>query len=43
MFAGKKDSLVIAGADHMLGVFSEQPQFGEQVIAVTTQWLGDTL
>lgn len=41
--AGKKDSLVIAGADHMLGVFSEQPEFGEQVIAATTQWLGDTL
>jgi pimeloyl-ACP methyl ester carboxylesterase len=41
--AGPKESLVIPGADHMLGVYSEQPEFGEQVIAKTTEWLRLTL
>jgi pimeloyl-ACP methyl ester carboxylesterase len=41
--AGKKESLVIPGADHMLGVYSGQPEFGTQVIERTTSWLRDTL
>jgi pimeloyl-ACP methyl ester carboxylesterase len=41
--SGPKESLVISGADHMLGVYSEQPEFGEQVIAKTTEWLHGTL
>lgn len=40
---GKTSSLTIPGADHMLGVFSEQPEIGKQVIDTTTAWLQDTL
>lgn len=41
--AGKTEALTIPGADHMLGVFSEQPEIGQQVIDKTTAWLRDTL
>lgn len=41
--AGKAETLVIPGADHMLGVFSEEPEIGKEVIAKTTAWLADTL
>ncbi len=41
--AGQKEALTIPGADHMLGVFSNQPEIGQQVIDKTTAWLSDTL
>jgi pimeloyl-ACP methyl ester carboxylesterase len=41
--AGKSEALVIPGADHMLGVFSDEPEIGAQVIDKTTTWLRDTL
>lgn len=41
--AGRTDAVVIPGADHMLGVFSDQPEIGQQVIDKTTAWLGHTL
>ena len=41
--SGPKESLVISGADHMLGVYSDQPEFGEQVIKKTSAWLSQTL
>lgn len=41
--AGRTDAVVIPGADHMLGVFSDQPEIGQQVIDKTTAWLGQTL
>lgn len=41
--AGQSEALEIPGADHMLGVFSEQPEIGQQVIDKTTAWLRDTL
>lgn len=41
--AGQAEALTIPGADHMLGVFSEQPEIGQQVIDKTTAWLRDTL
>jgi pimeloyl-ACP methyl ester carboxylesterase len=41
--AGPKEALTIPGADHMLGVFSDQPEIGQQVIDKTTAWLSDTL
>lgn len=40
---GPKFSLVIPGTDHMLGVYSDQPEFAAQVIAETTTWLGENL
>lgn len=40
---GKTEALIIPGADHMLGVFSEQPEIGAEVIEKTTSWLADTL
>ena len=40
---GTKSSLVIPGADHMLGVYSDQPEIGARVVAETTAWLGDNL
>ena len=40
---GKTEALTIPGADHMLGVFSEQPEIGQQVIDKTTAWLRETL
>jgi pimeloyl-ACP methyl ester carboxylesterase len=41
--AGRAESVVIPGADHMLGVFTEQPEIGADVIARTTAWLKETL
>ncbi len=41
--AGQTEALIIPNADHMLGVFSEQPEIGAEVIAKTTAWLADTL
>jgi pimeloyl-ACP methyl ester carboxylesterase len=41
--AGKTEAVIIPGADHMLGVFSEQPEIGQQVISKTTAWLQETL
>lgn len=41
--AGRTEAVVIPGADHMLGVFSNQPEIGQQVIAKTTAWLHETL
>ena len=40
---GPKSSLVIPGTDHMLGVYSDQPEIAARVIAETTAWLGDNL
>jgi pimeloyl-ACP methyl ester carboxylesterase len=40
---GQAEALTIPGADHMLGVFSEQPEIGQQVVEKTTAWLRDTL
>ena len=40
---GRAESVVIPGADHMLGVFSEQPEIGADVVARTTAWLKETL
>ena len=40
---GQAESLSIPGADHMLGVFSEQPEIGKQVIDKTTEWLNTAL
>lgn len=40
---GQTEGVTINGADHMLGVFSEQPEIGQQVIDKTTAWLGETL
>ena len=40
---GSKSSLVIPGTDHMLGVYSDQPEIGAQVVAETTAWLGANL
>lgn len=41
--AGPTETLVIPGADHMLGVFSDQPEIGQQVIDKTTSWLREAL
>lgn len=43
LVAGKTEALVIPGADHMLGVFSDEPEIGRQVIDKTTVWLKETL
>ncbi len=40
---GKTEAVTLPGADHMLGVFSDQPEIGRQVVDKTTAWLGDTL
>jgi uncharacterized protein len=40
---GRAESVVIAGADHMLGVYSDQPEFGAEVVSKTTEWLRETL
>ncbi|MFN4209677.1 MAG: alpha/beta hydrolase family protein [Devosia sp.] len=40
---GPTEAVVIPGADHMLGVFSDQPEIGQQVIDKTTDWLRETL
>ncbi|WP_240230248.1 alpha/beta hydrolase family protein [Devosia lacusdianchii] len=41
--AGPKTSVVIPATDHMLGVYSEQPEIAADVIAQTTTWFGDSL
>lgn len=41
--AGEAETMVVPGADHMLGVFSDQPEIGQQVIVKTTDWLRATL
>jgi pimeloyl-ACP methyl ester carboxylesterase len=41
--AGPTEAVVIPEADHMLGVFSDQPEIGQQVIDKTTAWLRETL
>ncbi|KFC64507.1 Alpha/beta hydrolase fold protein precursor [Devosia sp. LC5] len=41
--AGQAEAVTIEGADHMLGVFSEQPGIGQQVIDKTTAWLREAL
>ncbi|MCR6633515.1 alpha/beta fold hydrolase [Devosia sp.] len=41
--AGKTEALVIPGTDHMLGVFSDEPEIGRPVIDKTTAWLKETL
>jgi dipeptidyl aminopeptidase/acylaminoacyl peptidase len=40
---GRAESLTIPGTDHMLGVFSDQPEIGAAVIGKTTAWLSETL
>ncbi len=40
---GPKSALTIPGTDHMLGVYSNQPEIAAKVIAETTDWLGDNL
>ena len=41
--AGRAEAVTIPGADHMLGVFSGEPELGQQVIDKTTAWLRETL
>ena len=41
--AGTKASIVIPGTDHMLGVYSDQPEIGADVVAKTTAWFEDNL
>jgi len=41
--AGKKDSLVIPGADHMLGSLTDEPALGDQAIAATTEFVAANL
>ena len=41
--SSRAESLTITGADHMLGVYSDQPELGAEVIAKTTAWLSETL
>lgn len=41
--AGRKESVTLPGADHMLGVFTGQPEIAADVIGRTTEWLGETL
>lgn len=40
---GPKSSTIIPATDHMLGVYSDQPEIGEQVVAETTAWFGENL
>ncbi|GLQ53725.1 alpha/beta hydrolase family protein [Devosia nitrariae] len=40
---GRAESLIVPGADHMLGVFTDEPEIGRQVIGKTTAWLRETL
>lgn len=41
--AGKKDSLVIPRADHMLGSLTDEPALGDQAIAATTEFVAANL
>ena len=40
---GPRQAVVIPGTDHMLGVYSDQPEIGTDVVARTTAWLVDSL
>jgi hypothetical protein len=40
---GPRQAVVIPGTDHMLGVYSDQPEIGADVVARTTAWLVDSL
>lgn len=40
---GPTSSIVVPGTDHMLGVYSDQPEIGTQVVKDTTAWFGDNL
>jgi fermentation-respiration switch protein FrsA (DUF1100 family) len=41
--AGASEAITIPGTDHMLGVYSDQPEIGADVVARTTAWLAGTL
>lgn len=41
--AGPSEAITIPGTDHMLGVYSDQPEIGADVVARTTAWLAGTL
>jgi pimeloyl-ACP methyl ester carboxylesterase len=41
--AGTKEAIIIPGTDHMLGVYSDQPEIGADVVARTTAWLVSNL
>ena len=40
---GPTEAIIIPGTDHMLGVYSDQPEIGADVVARTTAWLRDNL
>lgn len=40
---GPTTAIVVPGTDHMLGVYSDQPEIGAQVVKDTTAWFGDNL
>lgn len=40
---GPTTSVVIPATDHMLGVYSDQPEIGARVVEETTTWLSDNL
>jgi pimeloyl-ACP methyl ester carboxylesterase len=41
--AGPAEAITIPGTDHMLGVYSDQPEIGANVVARTTEWLAGNL
>lgn len=41
--AGPSEAITIPGTDHMLGVYSDQPEIGADVVARTTAWLAGNL
>ena len=41
--AGPKTSVVIPATDHMLGVYSDQPEIAAEVVKTTTEWIGENL
>lgn len=41
--AGPKSPVVIPGTDHMLGVYSDQPEIGADVVARTAAWFDEHL
>jgi pimeloyl-ACP methyl ester carboxylesterase len=40
---GPTTAIVVPGTDHMLGVYSDQPEIGAQVVRDTAAWFGDNL
>jgi pimeloyl-ACP methyl ester carboxylesterase len=40
---GPTTAIVVPGTDHMLGVYSDQPDIGAQVVKDTAAWFGDNL